>query len=124
MTYLFVYGTLMDGMRNHQYLEKAKLLGRFQTKPEFELLYNGSIPAAKAGKESIWGELYEVDDTTLAGLDVLEEVNEKLYEKQEAEVDGKKAIIYLGSNIFNFDTWEHIPNGDYKALVEAQQKTA
>jgi gamma-glutamylcyclotransferase (GGCT)/AIG2-like uncharacterized protein YtfP len=121
---LFVYGTLMQGMRNHQYLEKAKFLGRFQTKPEFELMYNGSIPAAKPGKEAIWGELYEADDTVLTSLDVLEEVNEKLYEKQETEVDGKKATIYLGSNIFNFDTWEHVPNGDYKALVEAQQKPA
>lgn len=124
MAYLFVYGTLMQGMRNHQYLEKAKLLGRFQTKPEFELMYNGSIPAARAGSEPIWGELYEADDATLASLDVLEEVNAQLYEKKETEVDGKKASIYLGGNIFNFDTWEHVPNGDYKALAEAQQKAA
>lgn len=121
---LFVYGTLMQGMRNHQYLTGAKLVGRFQTQPEFELMYNGSIPAAKAGKEAIWGELYEADDGTLASLDVLEEVSVQLYEKKEIEVDGKKATIYLGGNIFNFDTWEHVPNGDYKALVEAQQKTA
>jgi len=124
MAYLFVYGTLMQGMRNHQYLEKAKLLGRFQTKPEFELLYNGSIPAAKAGNEAVWGELYEADEATLASLDVLEEVNAQLYEKKEIEVDGKKATIYLGGNIFNFDTWEHVPNGDYKALAEGQQKAA
>lgn len=113
MSYLFVYGTLMKGMRNHKYLEKAKLLGRFQTKPEFELMYNGSIPAAKAGSEALWGELYEADDATLASLDVLEEVNDKLYEKKETEIDGKKATIYLGGNIFNFDTWEHVPNGDF-----------
>jgi gamma-glutamylcyclotransferase (GGCT)/AIG2-like uncharacterized protein YtfP len=124
ITVLFVYGTLMKGMRNHLYLEKAKFLGRFQTKPEFELLYNGSIPAAKAGVETIWGELYEVDEATLASLDVLEEVNEKLYEKKEIEVDGKRATIYLGGTIFNSDTWEHVPNGDYKALIESQQKTA
>jgi len=121
---LFVYGTLMKGMRNAVYLEKAKFLEVGQTAPEYELMYNGSIPAARAGSEPIKGELYEVDDEILAGLDVLEEVSNRLYEKKEAMIDGKKAIIYLGGNIFNFDTWEKIPSGDYRALIEGQQKTA
>lgn len=123
-TTIFVYGTLMQGMRNQQYLKDAKFLGAAQTAPEYELLSNGSIPAAKAGTEAIKGELYEVDDATLAGLDVLEEVSGKLYEKKDITVDGKTATIYLGGSIFNFDTWEHVPNGDYKALVQSQQKTA
>lgn len=122
---LFVYGTLMQGMRNHVYLEKAKFLGPAQTGPEYELMYNGSIPAAKAGKETVKGELYEVDDETLASLDVLEEVNEKLYDRREVQIDGKKAIIYLGGErMFTSDTWEHVPNGDYRAVAESEQKTA
>jgi gamma-glutamylcyclotransferase (GGCT)/AIG2-like uncharacterized protein YtfP len=118
---LFVYGTLMQGMRNHQYLEKATLVGPAVTKPEYELLSNGSIPAMKAGSEQVKGELYEVDDATLAGLDVLEEVNEKLYDKQEIVVDGKTAIAYLGGTIFSTDTWEHVPDGDWKAWVTAHR---
>jgi gamma-glutamylcyclotransferase (GGCT)/AIG2-like uncharacterized protein YtfP len=114
---LFVYGTLMQGMRNHQYLEKAKFLGAAQTEAEYELMYNGSIPAAKAGSESIKGELYDVDDEILASLDVLEEVSSKLYEKKEIDVNGQKAIIYLGGSIFSFDTWEHVADGDYRALI-------
>ena len=121
---LFVYGTLMKGMRNHVYLEKAKFLEVGQTAPEYELMYNGSIPAARAGSESIKGELYEVDDETLASLDILEEVSNRLYEKKEAKVSDKQAIIYLGGNIFNADSWEKIPDGDYRKLVEGQQKTA
>lgn len=117
---LFVYGTLMKGMRNHQYLEKAKFLGEAQTASEYELLYNGSIPAAKEGSEAIKGELYEVDDETLAGLDVLEEVSNKLYEKKDIEVNGQTATIYLGGSIFNFDTWEHVVDGDYRALIGTQ----
>jgi len=124
MATLFVYGTLMKGMRNHVYLEKAQFVGEATTKPEFELMTNGSIPAMREGKETVKGEVYEVDDATLQGLDVLEEVNSKLYEKREIEVDGKKAIAYLGGSIFNFDTWEHVPNGDYRATVADQQKTA
>ncbi len=124
MATLFVYGTLMKDMRNHVYLEKAQFLGEGQTKPEFELLSNGSIPAMKAGTESVKGELYEVDEETLKGLDVLEEVSSSLYAKKEIEIGDKKATAYLGGSIFNFDTWEHVPNGDYKALVAGQQKTA
>jgi gamma-glutamylcyclotransferase (GGCT)/AIG2-like uncharacterized protein YtfP len=121
---LFVYGTLMQGMRNHQYLEKAKFLGQAQTKPEYELMYNGSIPAMKAGTEAVKGELYEADDEALKGLDVLEEVNASLYEKKDIEVDGKTAVAYIGGNIFNYDTWEHVPDGDYRALMQSQKKTA
>jgi gamma-glutamylcyclotransferase (GGCT)/AIG2-like uncharacterized protein YtfP len=123
MATLFVYGTLMKGMRNHVYLEKAQFVGEAATAPQFELMSNGSIPAMRDGKEAVKGELYEVDEETLKGLDVLEEVNSKLYEKREIEVDGKKAFAYLGGSIFNFDTWEHVPNGDYRAVSEIQQKT-
>ena len=117
---LFVYGTLMQGMRNHLYLEKAKFLGTAQTKPEYELLYNGSIPAAKpGGHEIVKGELYEADEATLKSLDVLEEVDVKLYTKSEIDIGDKKATIYLGGNIFNFDKWEHVPDGDYRKLIGA-----
>lgn len=114
----------MKGMRNHVYLEKAKFLEAAETSPEYELMYNGSIPATRAGNEPIKGELYEVDDETLAGLDVLEEVSSRLYEKKEAKIGDKQAIIYLGGTIFDTDTWEKIPDGDYRKLIEAQQKTA
>ena len=122
MANLFVYGTLMQGMRNHSHLEKAKLIGPATTKPEYELLFNGSIPAAKrGGSDSIKGELYEASDEVLAGLDVLEEVSVNLYEKTEIELEGgQRAVIYLGGNIFNYDTWEHVPDGDYRTVAQEQ----
>jgi len=120
MATLFVYGTLMKGMRNHVYLEKATFLGEASTKPEYELLSNGSIPAMRAGSEPVKGELYEVDEETLKSLDMLEEVNSDLYDRRETDIGGKKAIVYLGENIFNFDTWEHVPNGDYRAVAQSQ----
>lgn len=116
---IFVYGTLMKGMRNHIYLEKEKFLGVSQTKPEYELVFNGSIPAARSGGESIKGELYEVSEETLKSLDVLEEVDSNLYDRKEIEIDGKIAIIYLGGErMFASDTWEHVPDGDYRKLTE------
>lgn len=125
MTTTFVYGTLMQGMRNHLYLESAKLVGPAKTKPEFELMYNGSIPAARPGSESIVGEVYELDDATLAKLDEVEEVSSKLYTKQDVELENStKAVIYLGGErMFATDTWEHVPDGDFRKLRE-NQKTA
>lgn len=123
MSYLFVYGTLMKGMRNAAYLEKVKFVGEAVTKPEFELMFNGSIPAARPGHESIKGELFEVDEATLKVLDVVEEVDANLYDRTEVEIDGKKAIMYLGgSRMFASDTWVKVPNGDYRALIQAAQK--
>lgn len=116
---LFVYGTLMQGMRNHEYLKDAQFLGVATTGPEFELLTNGSIPAARWGNEPISGELYEVSDVVLEGLDVLEEVNSKLYERAEATISGEKAIVYLGSHIFANDSWQKVPGGDWKAFQQA-----
>jgi gamma-glutamylcyclotransferase (GGCT)/AIG2-like uncharacterized protein YtfP len=100
-------------------------VGEAATKPEYELMFNGSIPAARPGKESIKGELFEVDDATLKVLDVVEEVDANLYDRSEAEIDGKKAILYLGgARMFASDTWVKVPDGDYRKLIGAQQKTA
>jgi gamma-glutamylcyclotransferase (GGCT)/AIG2-like uncharacterized protein YtfP len=104
--------------------KRKKFLGVSQTKPEFELMHNGSIPAARPGNESIKGELYEVSDETLKNLDVLEEMNSNLYDRKEIEVEGKQAIIYLGGErMFASDTWEHVPDGDYRKLMEAKKET-
>ena len=125
MTTIFVYGTLMQGMRNHVYLEKAKFVGPAKTKPEFELLYNGSIPAVRDGSESVLGEVYELDDETLKNLDEVEEVSSKLYVKRDIELEGgTKAVIYLGGErMFASDSWQHVPDGDFRKLLE-NTKTA
>ncbi|HXV26633.1 MAG TPA: gamma-glutamylcyclotransferase family protein [Candidatus Paceibacterota bacterium] len=121
--YLFVYGTLMQGMRNHSYLESAKFLGTVQTPPEYELWTNGSIPAVRKGSEPVKGELYEVDDSIIASLDQVEDVTGKLYDKAEVQIDGKAAIVYLGGErMFSSDSWEKIPGGDYKAYVEGKKE--
>jgi gamma-glutamylcyclotransferase (GGCT)/AIG2-like uncharacterized protein YtfP len=118
---LFVYGTLMRGMRNHTYLEKARFIEEARTPADYELLFNGSIPAARSGSESIKGELYEVEDGVLDTLDVVEEISSKLYDRKEVEINGKKVILYIGGErMFSSDTWTHIPDGDYRALVEAK----
>lgn len=121
---IFVYGTLMEGMRNHSYMEGAKLVGPAETKPEFELVTNGSIPAVRAGSEAVRGELYEADDAFIEQLEQWAEIGTGLYDRRETDIGDKQAIIYLGGErMFGSDTWEKIPNGDYKAYVASQEKT-
>ena len=71
---LFVYGTLRRGFENHEaYLQDAQFLGRAVTQNKYALFlgdfpYLNKIPAVS----SIVGEIYRVDEQTLAHIDCLE----------------------------------------------------
>lgn len=70
---VFVYGTLRQGEYNHHYLSGARHLGIHRTDPCFTLLDLGEYPAViNGGKTSIIGEVYAIDDATMAQLDWLE----------------------------------------------------
>jgi gamma-glutamylcyclotransferase (GGCT)/AIG2-like uncharacterized protein YtfP len=72
-TTIFVYGSLKRGESNHRLLARARFLGRAHTAPFFELYDLGAFPAMVAGGfTSVAGELYEVDEETLAAIDRLE----------------------------------------------------
>lgn len=70
---VFTYGTLKRGFPNHYFLRQARFAGQARTvepyalyADEFPLVYPG------ASVSTIRGEVYEVDDNTLARLDRLE----------------------------------------------------
>jgi gamma-glutamylaminecyclotransferase len=70
---VFVYGTLLRGESNHRLLAKARFVGEGRTRPEFRLHHLGGFPALVAGGvHAVEGEVYEVDEATLAALDALE----------------------------------------------------
>lgn len=70
---VFVYGTLLSGEPNHRLLATAKPLGPARTALGYRLHDLGSFPAmVEGGEGAVDGELYEVDDGTLAALDRLE----------------------------------------------------
>lgn len=73
-TLLFVYGTLRQNYHNHAYLNTANFLGEAKTQDKFVMHFNGSIPFVSESQSisQIKGEVYEVDDLTLARLDELE----------------------------------------------------
>ena len=72
-TRVFVYGTLLAGEPNHRLLARARLVTEARTKPAFELRDLGSSPRlVRGGAHAVAGEVYEVDEATLAALDRLE----------------------------------------------------
>jgi gamma-glutamylcyclotransferase (GGCT)/AIG2-like uncharacterized protein YtfP len=71
---VFVYGSLKNGFGNHYHLQTARFLEATRTgSRSFRMESMGGFPAVlKNGSYAIEGELYEVDDRTLARLDQLE----------------------------------------------------
>lgn len=70
--YVFVYGTLMKGQRNHErFLRDEDFVadGRIEGFRNYDL---GSYSGIVYGNGQVAGELYFVDDETLDSLDVLE----------------------------------------------------
>jgi gamma-glutamylaminecyclotransferase len=73
MRRVFVYGSLLAGEPNHGVLRGATLIAEARTAAEFALHDLGAFPGMVAGgADVIAGEIYEVDDDTLAALDRLE----------------------------------------------------
>lgn len=105
MTRVFVYGTLKRGGDNHSYIAYQQFLADAHTGPGFTLYSLGNYPGmirAPQDTTGVTGELWAVDDACLKQLDLLEGVNEGLYErvpiKLAAPADGEPVETYLYLN--------------------------
>jgi gamma-glutamylaminecyclotransferase len=80
---VFVYGTLKRGQSNHHWIAGQRYLGPAKTLESYALYDLGGYPGMIEMQEgeSIHGELWLVDDTTLAQLDILEGVAEREYHR-------------------------------------------
>ena len=73
MTRVFVYGSLLRGGWNHHLLEDAAFVGDARTARLYTMHSLGRFPGVTDVPFSpIYGEVYDVDDETLARLDMLE----------------------------------------------------
>lgn len=89
---IFVYGTLMRGESNHRLLEKSKYLGPATTQPKFKLVNLGSFPGMEpGGRTAVIGEVFEVDDSTLHKLDLLEG-HPRMYLRTPIQLVGCKVV--------------------------------
>jgi gamma-glutamylcyclotransferase (GGCT)/AIG2-like uncharacterized protein YtfP/predicted glutamine amidotransferase len=118
MQRVFVYGTLKKGFGNHRLLSNSRFLGNATTVSKW-LMIGEDMPFPylleqdwKKGKY-IKGELYEVDEATLARLDRLEGVpshykREDLYVQIEGSKMSYKAITYVKTTPIAEDFLENL----------------
>ena len=70
MTYLFIYGTLMPGLRLEAQMHGARFMGPAQVPGR--VVDVGRFPGLLLGDGQVTGEVYEVDAAHLVRLDVVE----------------------------------------------------
>jgi gamma-glutamylaminecyclotransferase len=102
---VFVYGTLKSGFWNHYLLEGCEFFGGAATVPTYRMIENGfPVIMPDAEGKPIAGEIYTVDDETLARLDQLEREGSS-YDRKLIDVTlplasgerlSTKAFIYVG----------------------------
>jgi len=102
-TLVFVYGTLKRGGENHGWIERQRFVAEARTLPLYRLYdlggYPGMVRVPQQGL-SIEGEVWEVDETGLAKLDILEDTEGGEYERVPVPMLGDFAGRYVEGYIY------------------------
>jgi len=108
---VFCYGSLKKGYHNHSILHSAEFIGESRTTERYDMFSFGSFPAVNKYPQQyhVTGELYLVDDSTLAQLDILEG-NGYFYQRVPTNIDGyeEKAWVYFHIGADDEDSTEGI----------------
>ena len=67
---IFVYGSLRTKQGNSHWMTNAQLLGNYNIE-NYQLYSLGHYPGAVPGDGTVQGEVYRIDNATLAELDAL-----------------------------------------------------
>lgn len=114
MNTVVVYGSLKKGFGNHRLLENSKLLNE-------AVYFNGTMASlggfpcvSQHGNTKIKGEMYEVDDETLARLDQLEQ-HPRWYERKKIRTSGGEAWVYfIDDESYYGDGARLVKSGDWQ----------
>lgn len=104
-----VYGTLKKGYSNHRLLKDSKFLGSLWSKELFTMYSMGRFPAlTKRQNNSVYFEIYEVDEDTLENIYRLEGYSgtrnseSNWYDTMDIETEwGKAEIFYFKTPFIN-----------------------
>ena len=120
---LFIYGTLMPGLRLEAEMHGARFMGAAQVPGR--LVDVGRYPGLLPGDGVVSGEVYEVDDAHLARLDVVEDMvpgdrAASQYWREEVTVlngtlQGQRVQTYVYNRPVEGCT--PIPHGDYRRYI-------
>ena len=123
MHLLFIYGTLMPGLRLEAEMHGARFLGPAQVPGR--LVDLGRYPGLLPGEGSVAGEIYAVDDAHLARLDGVEGMvpgdrAASQYWREELTVSagplqGQRVQTYVYNRPVEGCT--PIPHGDYRRYI-------
>ena len=120
---LFIYGTLMPGLRLEAEMQGAEHLG--PARVPGRLVDVGHYPGLLHGQGLVSGEVYRVSDAQLARLDAVEEVvhgdrGASLYWRERVTVrEGVLAGQQVWTYVYNrpVDGLTPIAHGDYRRYI-------
>jgi gamma-glutamylaminecyclotransferase len=106
MTRLFVYGTLKRGCKNHHHLAGQIHVGDTRSIAGYRLYDLGDYPGMVADSTDtagVTGEVWSVDDATLAHLDAFEGVEEGLYRRERIRLQPPFDQVETHAYLYNRD---------------------
>ena len=120
---VFIYGTLMPGLRLEAEMLGARFVGPAQVPGR--LVDLGRYPGFLRGDGLVSGEVYEVDDAHLARLDGVEGVvpgdraESHYWREVVTVVSGPLQGQQVQTYVYNppVDGCTHIPHGDYRRYI-------
>ena len=120
---LFIYGTLMPGLRLEAEMHGARFMGAAQVPGR--LVDVGRYPGLLFGEGQVKGEVYEVDDAHLARLDVVEAMvpgdraASQYWREEVTVVGGPLKGQSVQTYVYNrpVEGCTPIPHGDYRRYI-------
>lgn len=120
---LFIYGTLMPGLRLENEMHGARFMGAAQVPGR--LVDVGRYPGLLHGEGQVTGEVYEVDDAHLARLDAVEDMvpghraASQYWREEVTVVGGPLQGQRVQTYVYNCPTEDCTPiaHGDYRRYI-------
>lgn len=123
-TLVAVYGSLLEGLHNHQVLGGSPLVGKTRVKLG-PMVSCGSYPAIIGqGEHETPVEVYRVNDSIMRNLDMLEGHPHYYFRTPIATEFGRAWVYVWPAENPDRVTLPEVENNDWRAYVEAQRSAA